>query len=955
MLIPFRVFIALLTTSSMCVAAVPSALGSALELRSAETLPFLTKGQGAQVLTLRGEYRGSPQAARLKLDGQVLSGYELNEGQFQQRFVIPAVKNETRSKLTIETNDGTVLGRIDVVRRPVRELTIYIVPHSHVDIGYTALQPEIETKQVNNLLTALELIERTRSNPSGSQYRWTVEAAWTIDNLLRDRPDRISALRKAIQSHEIELDAAFANLLTALCRPEELIRSYAWGARHGKQLGVPVNAAMISDVPGYTWGTITALAEAGVKYFSIGPNMLDRIGTTLVAWEDRPFYWETPDRQHKVLCWTSYKGYAWSHVIKQLTEDQVAAYLGHLDQIDYAYDVAHIRWSGHGDNAVPDVGLIDSVREWNERYDWPQLKIAVVSEPFQLLEQRYADKIPTLRGDWTPYWEDGAASSALETAMNRATAERLVMAETLWAMVRPASEFPTNEFREAWRSTMLYSEHTWGAHCSVSDPENPLTIGQWNYKRGYAVDADLRSRELLAAAAAGGTQVEGAVDVFNTNSWPRSQVVRVSKQLSAVGDHVLDANGKSVPSQRLVSGDLAFLATDVPAMSSRRFFISAGDASCRALGSGATAAAHSIENAALSVTLEPNTGNVRRLISKSDGFNFVADHSGGLNEYLYVEGDRFNKPQSSSASPSITIGEKGPLVASLIVESSAPGCKKLSREVRLTSGADYLELIDVVDKARVNVTPGSAGGNPQDPNNGKEAVHFAFPFNLPGGEIRMDTPLAVVQPEKDQVPGACKNWFTVQRWIDISNAERGVTWSPIDAPLVQLGGITAALIGSQTNPDVWQKRVEPSQSLYSWAMNNYWHTNYRAYQEGPTIFHYAIRPHGEYLASEAQCFGIERSQPLIVVPAMNRPPLVAPCPKIDGTDVVVTAFKPADDGKGHVVRLFSSGGKDVDMQLAWVGSQPKAVYRSDTLESVGEKAGDVIHIPAWGVVALRVE
>jgi hypothetical protein len=131
-------------------------------------------------------------------------------------------------------------------------------------------------------------------------------------------------------------------------------------------------------------------------------------------------------------------------------------------------------------------------------------------------------------------------------------------------------------------------------------------------------------------------------------------------------------------------------------------------------------------------------------------------------------------------------------------------------------------------------------------------VHFAFPFSVPGAQMRMDVPWAVVTPEKDQISGACKNWFTVQRWVDISNAERGVTWSPIDAPLVEVGGITATLIGSQTNPDVWQKHVDPSATtLLSWTMNNYWHTNYRATQEGRVAFRYAIRPHEKYSAGAA--------------------------------------------------------------------------------------------------------
>ena len=32
-----------------------------------------------------------------------------------------------------------------------------------------------------------------------------------------------------------------------------------------------------------------------------------------------------------------------------------------------------------------------------------------------------------------------------------------------------------------------------------------------------------------------------------------------------------------------------------------------------------------------------------------------------------------------------------------------------------------------------------------------------------------------MRPEADQIPGACKNWFTVQRWVDVSNAHYGVS------------------------------------------------------------------------------------------------------------------------------------------------------------------------------------
>ena len=70
---------------------------------------------------------------------------------------------------------------------------------------------------------------------------------------------------------------------------------------------------MISDVPGYTWGLVTAMAQAGIKYFSPAPNYFDRIGDILQKCEDKPFYWISPSGKEKVLVWIPYKGYALSH------------------------------------------------------------------------------------------------------------------------------------------------------------------------------------------------------------------------------------------------------------------------------------------------------------------------------------------------------------------------------------------------------------------------------------------------------------------------------------------------------------------------------------------------------------------------------------------------------------------------------------------------------------------
>ena len=309
-----------------------------------------------------------------------------------------------------------------------------------------------------------------------------------------------------------------------------------------------------------------------------------------------------------------------------------------------------------------------------------------------------------------------------------------------------------------------------------------------------------------------------------------------------------------------------------------------------------------------------------------------------LNDYFYLPGSDIKNVQRSGTSR-ISIKENGPLIASLLVVSDAPGCKRLSREVRVVDSLDFVDIINTVDKLPIRA---------------KEGLHFGFGFNVPDGAVRMDVGWAVVQPEMDQIPAACKNWFSVQRWVDISNDKFGVTWSPVDAPLVELGGITANLIGSQTDPRVWIQHLGPSQTIYSWIMNNHWHTNYRAEQEGPTVFRFAIRPHKAFTPDTAARFGVACSQPLIVTKASGTAPSKPPF-NVSSEKVLVTAFKPSNDGKAWIVRLFGASGKNEKVKLVWTSPAPHQVWLSDTSEKPREKAASSVEVPGWGIVTLRAE
>jgi alpha-mannosidase len=884
-------------------------------------------GNFLEPLTASVLHYGPPQEVSLQINRVETGKATITNGTQTIEALVPEVQQSTEASFSVVAGSQT-LATQEITLKPVRHWVVYILMHSHTDIGYTDLQPNIERKQANNVIHALELIRQTKDYPAGSRFKWNLEAMWTADQFYRiATPEQKKEFEQNVRDGYIGVDAMYANLLTGLSRSEEMMRQISLATDLGRRCGVNVDSMMISDVPGLTWGLVPALAQQGVKYISDGPNASDRIGYVRVQYENHPFYWESPSGKERALYWGAQGGYSIGHSGAPILKT-IMSLLEELDKDQYAYDLVQLRWT-RGDNGPPDEAVMPAARDWNAKYAYPKLIIATTSEALHALENRYHDQLPVLRGDMTPYWEDGSGSSARETGINRHTADRLVQAETIWALRNPG-RFPTGDFDSAWRKTALYSEHTWGAYNSVSQPDLPFVKEQWKYKQAYALNAAAESRVLLDRALGGNSEKAfPSVDVFNTASWPRTDLVTLPEE--TVGDAVRDENGKPIPSQRLSTGELAFLARDVPPFGAKRFTISSGPPLA---GGKATVEGNTLSTSLLSVKLDGHAGDIVSLRSRDMDTEFA---NGKINNYIYLPGAKVANAQPSGPAQ-IAVKENGPVVVSLVAESDAPGCNHLSREVRLVDGIDRVEISDLIDKQAVRSV---------------EGVHMGFSFNVPNPVVHINSPGAIGQPEKDQLLGACKNWFCVERWVDFSDSNLGVTWSSADAPLMEMGGLTANLPRSQPNPNVYMKTIRPAAKIYSWAMNNHWHTNYRAEQEGPTWFRYAIQLHGAYDPVAAMRFGVNSTEPLIVKPATGAAPAASRL-TIEPSSVIATAFKPSNDGNALILRLYNPTTEPVTAHLTW-HPQVSHVWLSNGREEQGAEALADIPVAGWDLVTLRVE
>lgn len=424
----------------------------------------------------------------------------------------------------------------------------------------------------------------------------------------------------------------------------------------------------------------------------------------------------------------------------------------------------------------------------------------------------------------------------------------------------------------------------------------------------------------------------GVVAVFNINSWKHGGLVVLTKAESLRGDRVVDEQGRDVPTQRLSTGELAFMCADVPALGSRHYRVKNGES---LPSNGVEIDGTTLKNQYLRVSLDPATGNITELVRLSTGHNFAdLKVNGGLNAFFWLPAN-IDAPKTDS-SIVIKAVEHGPLVVELRVTSRAVGCRSVSRSVRLVQGQQWVEIGNVVDKL---------------PLVKKDGIHFGFGFDIPQGKTRVDIPWGVMEIEKDQLPEGNRNCIALQRWLDISNDEEGVTWCSLDASLFEYGGMTANLDTKWGNDGAWISRLKPSSTIYSRVMNNHWITNFPLTQDGPVTFRYRILPHGAYDAVVANRFGLEQAQPLAHVAANNNPEL-KPLVAIDNDRISISILKLSVDGEATILRLRSLSDKDETVKIAFPAGTPESFYVCNTSEEPGQEVHGELKVPAMGMITL---
>ncbi|MDR6463990.1 glycoside hydrolase family 38 C-terminal domain-containing protein [Chryseobacterium sediminis] len=909
----------------------------------AASTPFILK-DGKRLITLTTLHFGPDQKITATINGKDIHSFTMPDG--IKTFDIPVtLSSEGGSVQLVVTSGKKELFRKNIEAGKVVPRTLYFIHHSHTDVGYSHLQAEVEKIHTQNIYDAIKMVEETKNLPEEARFKWNVEALWDVENFMKNATaeDKKSFV-KAVKEGGIGLSAMYGNILTGLSQPEELFHYTEYAQKLEKEFDLKINSAMMSDVPGFAWALVPALTSSGVKYFSSGPNYLgktnpylgDRVGNFVKNWGDKPVWWQSPSGKEKILFWTAGRGYSSWHGVHPGTvfetgQKKIAEYLNDLTQNNYPYDMVQWRYNIVADNGPIDPSVSRFVDEWNKKYTSPKIILSTNEKMFEVFEKKYGDQIPVVKGDISPYWEDGAMSTAKEEGINRNSSLKLQQLTTLYAMLNP-DQYNHQHFYEAWRNVILFHEHTWGAFNSITAPDLPFVADQWKVKRQFSLDgnslAEKLEKELLQPLTDSSSKT---IAVFNTSSWARSGMVTIPE--IAWGNAVQDIAGNKIPLQKLQDGTMVFFAKDIPALGSATYTVIKNKVPTQ---TSFTITDTGVSNGKVSLTWDLKTGSITRFTDNNSTNYAGSFNDQGLNSYWYVPGSD-PKEAVSNANVQVKVLENGPVIAKVSITSEAPGAKKLERIITLTAGSDEVALENIVDKKPVRT---------------KESVHFGFPFNADFKNITIDAGYGTMKYLKDQLPGSNMDYLYSRRWVDASSGQKGMQWMMLETPLIEAAEMIDERMTIDNSHKKWKDQGTPgTTNWFSYAMNNYWHTNYKADQEGPVHYRYTLRPHAAFDAVENEKSATAFTQPLIAIPVKEKTPAGKSLFRMNNDHIVVTSVTPQED-KSFLIRLYNPSESEQTTAFVWEQLKPSKIIelKSGKVLSPDEK----ISLSGMDVIEIRI-
>ncbi|QDL11355.1 alpha-mannosidase [Brasilonema octagenarum UFV-E1] len=791
---------------------------------------------------------------------------------------------------------------------------IYLLGHAHLDLAW--LWPVSETwKAAQSTFESVlklqqDFPELIFCHSSPVLYAWIEE----------HRPDLFDAIQEAVKAGRWEVVGGFwvepeLNLIAG----ESIVRQLLYGQRYVlEKFGKLSSVVWVPDSFGFCATLPQFFASAGVEYFV----------TQKLRWNDTTkfdygaFWWRSPDGSEVFSYMSALVG-------EGIDPVKMASYACEWQTQTGLSDALWLPGVGdHGGGPTRD--MLETAQRWQKSSLFPKLEFTTAENYLQQIKNRQENNSPPASPASPPSfptWEDELylefhrgcyTTHADQKRWNRRCEGLLYQAELFAALATISSgvTYPKAELEAAWKKVLFNQFHDILPGSSINQVyADALPTWQEVEKVGNEILqeslSDLASQINLSEPP----QPDAVpIFVFNSLNWQRSSVVAVELPLPHSCVCVYNLEGELLPSQLSNDSKLLFIATDVPSVGYRVFWL------CPQLpkkGNNITQSDDtnsslqkqehferkrlSFENEFLRVTVDEETGNLSSLFDKVNDREVLScagnqlqafQDSGQYWDAWNIDPNYSEHPLPPTQLKSIEWLETG-LVQTRLRVVRQLGESEFCCDYILQGRSPILKIVTTVNWQERNCL-----------------VKAAFPLNLEADFATYEIPCGTIRrPTKPETPAEKAKWeVPALRWADLT--------TPATVNNDHTYGV------SLLNDCKYGYDSQSNQLRLSLLRSPNWPD-----EEADKGFHeftYALYPHaGSWESAHTVRHGYELHLPMELMMLSSKHhqnnkslPPVGSFLDLSAENLILMAFKQAEDNpKQWIVRCYECHGQTADLQL----------------------------------------
>ena len=791
----------------------------------------------------------------------------------------------------------------------VEKGTCYLVGHAHLDAAWLWTRDETIRICRDTFSSILDLMERYPAfhftQSSAQYYEWMEEHYPEIFKRIKKRAQE--GRWEVVGGMQIEPDC---NLPSG----ESLVRQILHGKRYFREkFGIDVKVAWLPDSFGFPWTLPQILKKSGIDYF-----LTSKLNyRTTLPFPHNLFWWRSPDGSQILACQTigNYNTVDPKEVVVQSI---AAKRLFNLDDVIVLY--------GYGDHGGgPTSEVLDKMIELSKHENAPHIRFSTAKIYFDRISEVVAEKaLPVVNDELYLKSHRGTYTTQAKAKRNNRKAETLLeSAEKFSSIARMLGfmKYPKESLRKAWKKLLFNQFHDILAGSSIPEVYEE---SERDFEEVFDIAERSLSDALKAIAEGVDTSGEGtSILVFNPLAWTRDAVIKVAlKDLGGTDSiEVLDLDGNMIPSQ-VTGGELLFIAEGIPSMGYKEFRVVPKKKEKLPTGLSALEDEKGItlENRFYRVSIDKGSG---LLISIYDKVN-AREVLDGRGDILQVYEDGPSVEDAWNINLGALTELDNAIEVKLIEEGPVRAVVRVKHVYHQKGRPDSTFVQDIILHHKI---PWIEFKLRVDWHAKHRLAKVAFPlalrsewatYEIPYGFIRRRDPSSLranpTERSKWEVPG--------QKWIDYTDGSGDYGISLLNDCKygfdVKGNVMRMTLLRSPCHPDALGLPMPEMPT-----------------DQGEHLIGYALYPHkGDWREGETVKRGYEFNCPPLFHIEPSHPgklPKAHSFVEVRPENIVLTAFKGAEDSEAMILRFYEVAGSDTQAEIA-LKEPPLEAWETDLLE-----------------------